>query len=391
MKSTINAPEHHGSDQPAADASLPPHARLLLLLAESAPDTACRARARALMTQDDLDWGAFLHEAGRHRLLPLLGRHVDRFGWERAGADGAAIPEPWLFTNSLVGNRIRNQTLSDEFGRVLRELATDGVPHAVRRGFALVNSVYHDIGIRLIGDLDLFLNPADIPRAQRVLERLGYTREAPPGPQVPANSGESGESGEQSGPSAEHLQMTFLKPGVRPSTAEFHIDVYHQVFEERTGLSLPATTLLSRLDPAFVCGTETSVLGRADGLLDLCALLHEKATAPRRTGAPLALPLSKFLDAALVAESFTADAWQEFTDRVREVGAGHIAHHALHFTSVLYPSAVPAEVLRTLRPDDLDHLEEYTSIEGRQRRWTVAFPARLFIPDSGPHSGDAAP
>ncbi|MEU1671156.1 nucleotidyltransferase family protein [Streptomyces roseifaciens] len=388
MKSTTNDPAHPGGGLAAAAADLPPHARLLLLLAVPAPDPARRAEARALLGRPDLDRGALLRDAARHRLMPLLGRHVDRYGWERDGDDGAAVFEPWLFTNSLLGNRSRNLVLSDEFGRVLRELATDGVPHAVRRGFSLVNSVYHDTGVRVIGDLDLFLAPAGVPGAQRVLERLGYARE---GNSESADGLNHTESGEHSVDSPEALQLTFLKPGSRPSVPEFHVDVYHDVFERRTGLSLPATTVLARRTPESVCGTETSVLSRADGLLDLCTLLYEKATAPRATGAPLGLPIGKILDAALVAGRFTATAWREFTDLVQDVGASHVAYHALHFTSVLYPTAVPAEVLHALRPGDVDYLEEYMSTEGRERRWSVAFPARLFVPDAGPDDGDVSP
>jgi hypothetical protein len=63
---------------------------------------------------------------------------------------------------------------------------------------------------------------------------------------------------------------------------------------------------------------------------------------------------------------------------VRTVGAERELFFALHHTSLLYPDAVPAELLRALEPPDRDYLDEYGELEQRTQRWKQGFLDRLF-------------
>ncbi|MFI7632657.1 hypothetical protein [Nonomuraea sp. NPDC049400] len=82
-----------------------------------------RDTARALVerTGADADWGWFLHQAARHRVLPQIAWNVSR-GRVGFTDKGQHIPNFWLYGCVLEGNRSRNAAQLTEYARVLRAL-----------------------------------------------------------------------------------------------------------------------------------------------------------------------------------------------------------------------------------------------------------------------------
>ncbi|MET7570024.1 nucleotidyltransferase family protein [Streptomyces sp. NPDC005492] len=365
---------------------LPTHARLLLALARPRLGESDVVEVRALAGRPDHDWGAFLEAAAWHKLLPLIGRHVDRYRLDRKAGDSPGFPYSWVFIGAYLANRARNQALADEFGRVFAELTAAGLRFAVRKGFSLGEGEYHDPALRRIADLDVLLARDDAPAAHEVLARLGYLQ------------GQVAEDGERIEPYSRQTQLfwkvnlsnqlPYRKPGGRPDITDFNVDICHDIFQKKSGVSLAAEELLDRAVPVVLCGVPAWVPAPDDRLLDLCSHLHKEAVSLHFFENKQDLQLSKFLDLSLVAEATDDDAWQRFLDRVREVGAEAIVYYALHFTAVLYPRSVPAWVLDKVRPDDTDYLEQYGSLDGRTARWQQSFLARLF--DPGRHTAGPA-
>ncbi|MCZ2526898.1 nucleotidyltransferase domain-containing protein [Streptomyces sp. HB2AG] len=355
---------------------LPAHSRLLLRMARLrlGPDDV--AAIRELAGSPDLDWGAFLEAAAWHKLLPLVGRHVDRHRLDRKAGEQPGFPYPWVFIGAYLANRARNQALSDEFGRVFAELSSAGLRFAVRKGFSLGEGEYRDPALRRIADLDVLLSREDARAAHEVLLRLGYIQ------------GRVAEDGERIEPYSRETQafwkmnlsnqLPYRKPGGRPDITDFNVDICHDIFQKKSGISAGAAELLDRAVPAVLCGAPAWEPAPDDRLLDLCSHLHKEATSLHFIEDRQDLQLSKFLDLALVAEGCGEDAWQRFLKRVVSVGAEEIVYYALHFTAVLYPEAVPAHVLEALRPEDTDYLELYGSLDGQSARWEQPFLERLF-------------
>lgn len=367
-------------------AGLPPHAQLLLALAtlRLSPDEV--AAVRALAGRADLDWGAFLEASARHKMLPLVGRLVDRHRLDRKTADGGAFPYPWVFTTAYLGNRTRNLALADEFGRVFDELNAAGIRFAVRKGFSLGEGEYHDPALRRIADLDVLIDRADAPAAHEVLVRLGYAQ------------GTVAVDGERIEPFSRQTQvfwrvnlsnqLPYRKPAGRPDVLDFNVDLCHDIFQQRSGISATAAELLDRAVPAVLCGTLAAVPAPDDRLLDLCSHLHKEATSLHFIEDSQDLQLSKFLDLSLVAAQRGPDDWAQFVKRVQELGAEAIAYYALHFTAILFPASIPADVLDVLRPADLAYLDSYGAMDGQTATWQQPFLARLF--DVHRHTGAAA-
>ncbi|MFD0530445.1 nucleotidyltransferase family protein [Kitasatospora arboriphila] len=313
-------------------------------------------------------------------------QHVDRYRLDRKTEGSAGFPYPWVFTTAYLGNRTRNLALADEFGRVFDELAAAGVRFAVRKGFSLGEGEYHDPALRRIADLDVLVDRADAQAADKVLARLGYVQ------------GRLAEDGERIEPYNRETQifwrmnlsnqLPYRKTASRPDISDFNVDICHDIFQKKSGISASAAELLDRAVPATLCGTAATVPAPDDRLLDLCSHLHKEATSLHFVEDRQDLQLSKFLDLALVAGASTAEDWERFLERVRGFGAEPIAYYALHFTAQLYPEAVPAGVLDALRPEDTAYLEQYGALDGQTAQWQEPFLLRLF--DSGRHTAGTA-
>lgn len=61
-----------------------------------------------------------------------------------------------------------------ETARILTAFSAAGIPVILLKGAALADDVYHDRGVRPMGDIDLLVPPADAPEAIRLVQGFGY-------------------------------------------------------------------------------------------------------------------------------------------------------------------------------------------------------------------------
>jgi hypothetical protein len=370
--------------------ALPGYARLLLDLAIRQVDPDTVARCRALIDRDEVDWAAFVDAAGRHKLLPLVGKHIASHHLDRGSShDGAqGIPYPWLYSFVYVANRQRNLALADECLQVFRAFEERGLRYAVRKGFVVAENAYHDVGARRINDLDLLIERSDAAAAGEVLRRLGYVQ------------GRIAVDGDRIEPFSRETQifwrtnlsnqLPYLKPGNRPDVPVYNVDLCHHIFQPKSGASAPTAQLLDRARPTVICGVRSWALSTEDHLLDLCSHLHKEAVSMLFIKDGIDIQISKFLDIALTAAGHDEGDWQRFVALVEEYGAREIVYYALHFTDQLYPSAVPAAVLDEMRPANLGYLDEFGGMDGTPTRWTQGFPERLFAAERRFEAGESA-
>ena len=127
-----------------------------------------RARAAAhAMALRGLDWEAVWRSAEAERLAPLLHgvlRH-EAFVPPHVAKRLASVYR-------FVG--FRNLALLQELGVVIRQLAAHGIAAIVLKGAALADTVYRNISLRPMGDVDLLLHRPDIRSALQILATLGY-------------------------------------------------------------------------------------------------------------------------------------------------------------------------------------------------------------------------
>ncbi|MDX3381860.1 nucleotidyltransferase family protein [Streptomyces niveiscabiei] len=309
---------------------------LLLALAGLTPDP---DRVRALAIDPDLDPAAFLEAAARHKLLPLIGRHVHRHHLDRGVG---ALPHAWVATSAYVANRARNLALADEFGAVQRELTSHQVRYALRKGFLLAEGVYGDPGARRIGDLDLALHPEDTGRAHAALTRLGYVQGelAVDGDRVVPY----GCAGEGPGRGDDGEFLPYRKAGLRPEVPEFYADLCTALPEAPLGLpEVPMADVLERSRGAVRCGSPARELHPVDQLVDLWAQLSTPARA-LLDGKPDGgfLPLAKLLDVALLSARLNDADWALTEALVSRPGLWPALDAVPRLTALVFPGSTPS-------------------------------------------------
>ncbi len=74
----------------------------------------------------------------------------------------------------------RNTLLLRELARILEAFDAAGIETIVLKGAALAQTVYEDIGLRPMNDIDLLVRPEDVEKAVAIMRRLDYQLNAPP-------------------------------------------------------------------------------------------------------------------------------------------------------------------------------------------------------------------
>src|SRR4051794_25568034 len=124
-----------------------PEARLLFLLARLEIDHDTGTRIERLLAQK-IDWQLFKRLVERHRLVPLVARHL------RDLYDGIApveITEYWLAISRSIA--LRNVILANELVRILELCRSRGIQAIPYKGPMLADWIYGDLCLRTICDL----------------------------------------------------------------------------------------------------------------------------------------------------------------------------------------------------------------------------------------------
>lgn len=113
------------------------------------------------------DWPALLSGVRRHRIAPLV--------WPPL-RDAGAVPEAAAARLRAMAERNRHNCLlqAAEVLRLQRLFAEDHCPLLVLKGLVLSQALYGDPTLRGVGDIDLLVAGADLPRADALLRAAGY-------------------------------------------------------------------------------------------------------------------------------------------------------------------------------------------------------------------------
>ena len=116
------------------------------------------------------NWGQVVDAEG---VASLVGSSFQQRGWPSGLPDDVRS----LLAKAYYNTTAHNTLLYQELDRVLTAFSSAGIPVVVLKGAALALTLYPDIGLRPMGDLDLLVPEEQIDRAVRIVSQLGYDLE----------------------------------------------------------------------------------------------------------------------------------------------------------------------------------------------------------------------
>ena len=117
-----------------------------------------------------VDWDLLLNKADWHRLSPLMAH------WLMSPDLSVLVPTSILqrMKGIHAQNLAKSIILQKELSRLLLVFQQEGVPVVLLKGAALLGSVYGDIALRPMGDLDILVRPEHLDRAEAIALKQGY-------------------------------------------------------------------------------------------------------------------------------------------------------------------------------------------------------------------------
>ena len=205
--------------------------------------------AKALAMDASFDWDSLAKIALADGLAPLLYRQLNSQDW---------APEPFqvLLRNANLYNASTNSVLFFELEKLLNELEEDKIPCVLLKGAALAGTIYANIALRPMVDIDLLVHPHDLPKIQQILINDGYQS---------FKTELRGEAALQF-----DNETVLFKTGMRTIPVELHWSLFNSpYYQAKIAMEWFWQTSL----PAASNGSPSRILGPEAQLLHLCGHL----------------------------------------------------------------------------------------------------------------------
>jgi hypothetical protein len=258
-----------------------------------------------------IDWEQLWAQGHLHEVLPLLTVTLRRL------ASQAPIPAAWLARaqRRYYATMLRNTALADELLRVLAAFRQAGVSVLPVKGLVLAETLYGSLALRPLGDLDILVQSADLPRARAALSELGFAQ--------------ADEPGYENAYHPYHDPPYYRRAVGGPICLELHWGLWASHF-----FQLETDALWRRTVPAQLHGATLSILSPEDTLLHLA--IHRSRSALR---------LRFVCDVAELLRRHRATLdWEYLLAQTQAAGAR---------TTMFYTLALAADLLEAPVPDGL--------------------------------------
>jgi hypothetical protein len=263
-----------------------------------------------------VEWNRFLELANRNSVTPLVGA--------RLGAEAAAyLPQDLAraFELSYQVNALRSNHLARCAAEIAEAFAASDVPAIAIKGPTLAIAAYGDVALRVFGDLDFMVRIADLPRANKVLMRIGYSS--------PTYYAEAVESG------------FFADVSLDYSREDSVVDLHWQLAPSYFPFAPEGEQVWSRTSEIDLLGRRVRVLGRADSILFQAC--HGSKHGWRT--------LAQICDFARLLSTATPVDWMSLLDEARRTRSLRMLLLGAELAHSLELCEVPAELLDASRRD----------------------------------------
>lgn len=272
------------------------------------------------------DWDCLFNLSVEQRVTSLL--------YARLKAQAAQSVVPAGVWEQLAGQSKSaatwNLVLQREFNRVAIALTEAGIPVIVLKGMHLASLVYANLSLRTMGDLDLLVPLADVFRAAKILQTLGY----------------------QSPRDLSTLELEFAMAHHLPDMVKdnrFHVELHAHLTLPYIAYAVDTQVWWDNAVTVQIAGVTVKVLDPADLLLHLG--IHISYQHQLKTD------LRHYYDLAVVLQ-FLGDKldWAEVVARARSRGWQRGIYLVFRMAEVLFGLVLPQEVMQALSDEEVQLL-----------------------------------
>jgi hypothetical protein len=263
------------------------------------------------LLRKDIDWVYLLQTATWHKTMPLL-------YWSLNSTYPEAVPKDILTTlrDYFYANATRNLFQSRELLKLLDLLQSNKIRVIPYKGVMLTASIYGDLALRHIGDLDILVHEQDFQKTKALLIEKGYQ------PQLQL-----------------HWEHHFVN-----IDGTISVDLHRVIAPSYLSFPLDFESLRLRLEPIFFAGTTMYTIQPEDLLLILCVQWGKDCCEGRER-------LSQLCDVAQLLHVHQSLDWVRLLDRSRTLGCERMLLLELFLVHDLLGIALPQVILNRLQVD----------------------------------------
>ncbi|MHB9111525.1 MAG: nucleotidyltransferase domain-containing protein [Thermoleophilia bacterium] len=267
-----------------------------------------------------IDWGMLIHQSTVHGTAGLMLRHLSALS-PQVAVPGETIDELRGIYLKITASSLKQMA---QFKKVARKTGEAGVEIIVLKGAALAESLYGDVGLRPLSDVDILIREADWQKVSEILKLYKYSAFGQDFSPLPPSLTKYDIQ--------THLQ--FLSPV--GTCLEYQFDLFTLGIGM---LDMPGVWMRSR--ESVVGGEKVRVLSAEDQLLHL--VIHANRHGCSR--------LKWLVDIAESLRQSTGIDWDKFVEIARRERATAIVFLTLiHIEHLLKISMVPRHVMERMAP-----------------------------------------
>jgi hypothetical protein len=280
-----------------------------------------------ILSKKGLDWSCVLKQAKRHGVSPLLYQSLKQYTQGLVSAE--ALEELRKVYYAILA---KNMALYSELEKILDSFSREGIEVILLKGAAFATTLYPDIGLRPMKDLDILIHKKDIERAKKEVAGLGYSFDPI-----------SLDLKKKDLPLEEYylLHHPHLPPFYKKKGHVF-LEVHWALTSKTMPYKFDTPGLWERAVEETISGRMTRVLSTEDALVYMCAHV-----ARHRFSAGL----REYHDILMLTHRIAQ--WNRVTDLACENHLKTPVYYALLYTSQLYKAKVPLECTNRLKPGPL--------------------------------------
>ncbi|MEO1637470.1 MAG: nucleotidyltransferase family protein [Cyanobacteria bacterium J06631_9] len=292
-----------------------------LLLCVSPQSSDQTSQQMQTLSTKSLDWQSLIELARKHRVLALLHRRLEAVFLD-------SIPKSLFSELHSYCHRvsIRNLFMTAELSKLLSLMNSKGIDAMPYKGPVLSESLYCNLHLRQFGDLDIVIQPQDMPAVEQLLSAEGY--------QPYFGSKTAAELESYMADKSQHTYDFYHEK--KQIFIEVHWRFWPVFFS-----SVHPQDIWHRREQMSFAGKTVSTLRPEDQLIILC--MHGSRHRWER--------LSWLCDIAMLLEKYPELNWDEVSAIAREWGAQRMLYLGLYLAHTLLSANFPESVSQKIKAD----------------------------------------